>query len=219
MAVPNIIYDGNLTAITQDGPGWFTLPFSDRGDTATFEWHCYYTQLAANYVAYTNGSTFSTSFVGHFEVMPSLTTARGPAYLYKEDDPTEVNGTGLLRFLRHHTSVPATRIEPTSCLYSRQFIAEQAEYTWETPPAEPQVQEMACPLNGFRKFEYFNASLPTQLYAGRIAVIFGTPLKIGTWPPNYALPFVAEDSKRYIYKGAIVCRETLYAEWPSTASF
>ena len=219
MAVPSFISDGDTNVITQDGPGWFTEPFADRGDTDSFEWHCYYTQHASSYTSYTNGTAYSPSFIGHFEVMPSISTTRGTAYLYKEDEPTEVNNTGLLRFLRHHCSIPETRIEPTSLIYSRQFLAQQAEYTWESPPAAPEVQEIACPLDGYRKFEYFNGTLPTQLYAGRIAVIFGTPLKIGVWPPTYTAPFVAEDSKRYIYKGAIVCRETLYAEWPTTTAF
>jgi len=223
MSTPVRIYDSGtegspLTAIAQDGPGWFTLPFADRGDSQSFEWHAYFTQLASSYVAYTNSKIFSFSFAGTFEAMPSIATSRGTAFLVHEDEATEVNNTGLLRFKRTYASIPATRIEPTSCIYSRQFVTTHADYTWVTPPALPEVSEIPIPLNGFRRFEYFNAYLPEQLYCGRVAVIFGTVLTIGTWPPDYTQPFVAEDSKRYIYKAGIICRETLFAQWPTTSA-
>ena len=227
MSTPSIIYDGTLSTITQDGPGWFTLPFESVGDTQSFEWHCYYTQLAANYVAFQNGSAYAAGFIPSIEAMSSVSTSRGTAYLVDESEPTEINGTGWLRFKRTYASLPVTRYEGTSLVYSRQFLTTFADYTWTSPPSAPEVNEWPVPLQGYRKYEYFLSYYPPMIYAPRVNVIYGTVLYIpyarvtagdSGWPPNYAAPFVAEDSKIQIYKGSIIERMTTYAVWPTTVT-
>ena len=218
---PSRIFDGDLTAITQDGPGWFTLPFEDVGDTQSFEFHAYYTQRAEYFTGLKNTTSYYPGFVPSIELMQSISTARGTAYLVHEDEPQEVNNTGLLRFKRTWASIPITRYEGTDLVYSRQFLSIGAEYSWTTPPPLPEVGEWPVPLKGYRKYEYFLDVYPDILYAPRVNVMFGTVLYIpnsASFPPDYSQPFIAQDSKIRIYKGGIVERMTLYGKWPTTST-
>lgn len=222
MSTPAIIYDGNLHNIVQDGPGWFTLPFQSRGDTQSWEWHCYYTQLASDYYGVKNVQQpvagIPLGIQTTIEQMQSINTARGTGYLVEESEPQELNNTAWLRFRRTYASIPVNRFEGTTVSYARQFLSINPEYTWVNPPPEPTVNEWVVPLQGYYTFEYAVGQYLPILYAPRISVMFQKILYIpnqASWPPDYTKPFVAQDSERGIYKGGITYRKTLYAQWPS----
>lgn len=231
MSTPNTIYDGGpgggtVTAVTQDGPGWFTKPFEARGDTQSWEYHAYFTCLAANYIPVVNTVAFIPVFPNKIELMQTLVTSKGIGYLVNEEDATEVS-CSLMRFKRTYASQPVTRYEGTTLTYSRQFLSTFAEYTWTNPPPLPEVNEWAVPLKGWYKFEYFISEVPDIVYAPRVNTIFNTILYIpfqsatpgdGGWPPTYTAPFVAQDSEINIYKASIIERKTLYAVWPTTVT-
>jgi hypothetical protein len=211
MASPNRVQVGNLSTITFAGPGRYVRPFQDVGDTQSFEWHidCY--QLAANFSPFSNVRNFNPGFVQTVELMQSIYTTLGVAYLVHEDQPEYTNVQGWLKFRRVYASLPITRTEPTSLVFPFQFISTSADYTWENPPAAPEVSEWPLTISGYRVYEYFAGQIPTIKYAPKVTAIYNTLLYVGTWPIDYSKPWIAQDSAIRVYKGSIYERMTLYA--------
>ncbi len=204
MAVPSRIYDGDMTVPVQDGPGWFTLPFQDAMDSQSWEYHIYFTQLAANYVAFTNPRLFAFGPIPYVEQMQQISTSKGVGYLVHEDEPSEVNNTGLLRFKRTYAGMPLTRYEGCEINHAFQALA--------TGTGNDEVQEVPITCNGFRKYEYFIGAYPTVLQAAFCGVLFGIAYKKGGFPaantPGEA--YIHADSTVRIYKGAFIERMTPY---------
>lgn len=220
MSTPSIIYDGNLAVATQDGPGWSTRPFQDRNDTQSFEFHAYFTQLAANYVPFVNprntliafGSTSPT--IAYVENMTAYTTPLGTAYLVHEDEPSEVNNTGLLRFRRTFASMPGTRYEACEVAHSFQILSTTAGLG---EAGTNEVQEFQFTLQGYRKYEYFRETVPSIIQAPAVFVMFGAAYKKGGYPVanTPGTSYVSKDSVISIYKGQFYERMTLYYIAPS----
>jgi len=203
MSTPSRIYDGDLTQATQDGPGWFTRPFQDQGDTQSWEWHAWFTQRADYYTGFSNTRSYYPGFVPNVEQMYSTVTSKGVGYLVHEDEPSEVNNTGWLRFKRTYAGLPATRYEGCEIAYAFQLQSTSASYTWTTPPAQPEVAEWPMTLAGYRKYEYFISQWPAVLIAPKVTAINYTFLYLpfqsvtaddGGFPPTYTTPWIARDS-------------------------
>jgi hypothetical protein len=205
MPVPNFIYDGDMTIATQDGAGTWVLPFEGVGDTQSFEYIAYFTQLAANYLPLRN----AIQPLGGYEVMQTIVTARGTAYLVEESDINYI-APGLIRFKRRYVSLPVTRYEGNSFVYPIQFLSTTATYVWDSPPAEPTVAELPLTINGRIKYEY-SLTKPDVIYAPKVAVVFGTTLTFGGWGALVdGQEYAAFDSEISIYVGGIWQRKTQY---------
>ncbi len=209
MANPSIIYDGDLSVPTQDGPGWFTLPFQDAMDSQSWEYHANFTQLASSYIAFTNPRLFASGNIPYVEQMQQISTAKGVGYLVHEDEPSEVNNTGLLRFKRTYAGVPLTRYEGCS--------VNQTFFGLATGSGNDEVEEAQLTVNGFRKYEYYIGQYPAVLIAPWVGVFFGIKYTKGGWPvantPGAA--YISQDSVIKIYKGAFIERMTLYYVAPT----
>ncbi len=187
MPVPNSFRDGDMTIATQDGPGWWSLPFEPVGDTQSFEYHANFTQLAANYTPLKNYLNFIPSFTQTAEQMQSIATPRGIAYLVEEGETQDI-GCGVLKFKRTYASIPVNRVEGTTVSYSIQLPSVGASYTWTNPPPAPEVGEFPIACAGWYKYEYFNATYPPVIYAPRVTSVFNTLLYVN-WPPDYKTEF------------------------------
>lgn len=199
---------GNLSAITQDGPGWFTRPFQDRGDTQTWEYHAYFTQLASSYVSFANFRNFWASYIPYVENMETLATALGVGYLVHEDEAQEMTCKGWLRFKRTYAGVPNTRYEACEVPYSFPIVNTVVG----VGTTSYEVQEWPMTLEGYRKYEYYVSSYPEVLQAAAANVIFNVLYLKGDYnranTPGVA--YLAQDSKISIYKGAFAERMSLY---------
>lgn len=212
MSVPSFIDDGNFSTAQQNGPGWWTLPFMNRGDSRTFEFHAKFRQSAASYVPYEN------QMAGVLNTPPPLIvrenpqwiqTARGKAYLVEESETTDV-GCGILEFTRTYAGLPEARTEFSSIVYPFQFPSNSASYDWTVPPAGPEVAELPIRVQASIVFEYSLTPLPV-IRAPKVFTVFNTFVYIGTPPENGF--FVAEDSENSIYRGYFYERKTAYVEW------
>ena len=217
MSTPNRVLVGTLSSVTFDGPGRFVLPFQDKGDTRTFEWHidCY--QLEVNYTPYTTTTIYNTGFVKQLGQMQGVTTRLGDAYLVHEEQPEYTACKGWLKFKRVYASIPITRQEGTSAVHSFQFYSTQPGYDWESPPPAPEVAEWPIMCSGYYLYEYFVGQWPEPLRAPKITSIFGFLLMTNQVPPNTGT-FVSKDSEISIYKSSIIERKTLYVNTPTIDS-
>jgi hypothetical protein len=204
MSVPSFIDDGNFSTAQQNGPGWWTLPFMNRGDSRTFEFHAKFRQSAASYVPYEN------QLAGVLNTPPPLIvrenpqwiqTARGKAYLVEESETSDV-GCGILEFTRTYAGLPETRTEPSSIVYPFQFIKEGGT-------EGPEVAEMPIPVQAFMVFEYSLQPLPV-IRAPRVFQVFNS-LKYILTPPENGF-FVARDSENSLHRGYFYERKTCYVE-------
>lgn len=196
MAIPHQITDGSFATAVQNGPGTWSLPFQDKGDTQSFEYKAMFRQDQSTYVPLQNSYN---AYTGR-EYLSSIVTARGVAYLVSESD-TRAIGNGLLEFERTYASLPRTRYEGGSLPYSLQNLQES--------PAE--VQNLILTLNSRIKYEYF-LTQPDVLVAQRVEVVFGSVVTFGGWAID-SIPegseFLAEDSETTIYKGFFQRRSIL----------
>ncbi len=203
MPSPNRVYVGNVTVPTQDGAGWFTLPFQDEMDSQSWEWHAYFTQYGPSYTAFTNPRLFAFGPIPYVEQMQQISTSKGVGYLVHEDEPTKGNA-GLYRFKRTYAGIPLTRFVGCEINHAFQALA--------TGTGNDEVQEVPITCNGFRKYEYFIGAYPTVLQAAFCGVLFGIAYKKGGFPaantPGEA--YIHADSTVRIYTGAFIERMTPY---------
>lgn len=214
MSVPNQINDGNWTVATQTGPGWWTLPFEDKGDTQSFEYHAKFRQAAANYTPLRNtAGVFAVPPMTPRESITSITTARGKAYLVSESETTDV-GCGILEFTRTYASLPVKRTEGSTITYAVQFVSSLGAFSFTGPPPLPQVAELPLTINADVVYEY-SLDKPAVIVAPRVTSIFGTLLYLGNWTQPVANNYVvAEDSAISIYRGFFYQRRTPYIYYP-----
>ena len=212
MSVPKQINDGDWTVATQTGPGWWTLPFQSKGDTQSFEYQAKFRQAAANYVPLKNElNGLITPPTTPHEIIQTITTARGTAYLVDESETTDV-GCGILEFTRTYASLPNTRTEQSTITYPFQFISTTATFDWTSPPVAPEVAELPLLVNADIVYEYSLAK-PSIIYAPKVFSVFNKLVYIGTYVPLGTNYFVAEDSAIELYRGFFYQRKTIYVNW------
>ena len=213
MSVPNQINDGNWTVATQTGPGWWTLPFVDKGDTQSFEYHAKFRQAAANYTPLLNTSgVYAPPPLTPREATTTITTARGTAYLVDESQTSDV-GCGILEFTRTYASLPVRRTEGSTITYAVQFVSSGG-FSFTGPPPLPEIAELPLTMNADIVYEYSIAK-PDVIISPRVVSIFGTLLYLGDWVQPVANDYVvAEDSAISIYRGYFYQRRTPYIYYP-----
>jgi hypothetical protein len=201
VAVPITIDDGNYKKIAQVGCDEWSLPFSDRGDQKSFE-------LVRTYRV--GQGYWKPEKAGY-----KLKSERGICYLVTETDPRNI-GNGILEWQRIFASVPETRQEGGSIVYSAQILSTQVSYDFETPPSAPEVTEVPLTMACRVQWEYF-LDLPPPLLKPQVLVVYGSVIKIGGWGQSvFGREYPAEDSEVGIYKGRIYYRRTPFIRWPLT---
>lgn len=213
MPVPTYIYDGDLTAARERGPIEWHEPFRDKGDTSSYEVRQKYWQLAGYYRPTVN----PVNGFNRYETMVTYSTPRGTAYLVEESDATHVE-PGILEFTRTYASIPRTRYEKGSIVYSQQFESTNVTYGFENPPGGTEVEEIPQSVNAAVKYEYGLTEF-SQLYTPKVYVLFGRRLtSSGYVAPTAGVEFLAEDSTQGIYKGGIFFRRSVLATFPAYTS-
>ena len=188
-----------------------------RGDTQSFEYHAKFRQAAASYTPIKNLllPTNPPPIQNH-EVITSITTSRGVAYLVEESETTDV-GCGILEFTRTYASIPATRTEQSTITYPFQFVSTTATYDWANPPPFPEVAELPLLVNATIVYEYSLNPLAI-IYAPKVFSVFGRLVYIGSPSPLETGYFVAEDSAIELYRGFFYQRRSVYVSWSQFTS-
>lgn len=200
MAIPNQITDGSFATAVQNGPATWSRPFENVGDTQSFEYTAIFRQDASTYTPFSN----SLNLVTLMELPVSITTSKGVAYLVSESETRSIE-CGLLEFSRTYASLPRTRYEHGTTIYSQQF------YT-----ATPEIEAIPLTLNARFKYEY-SLTPPAQLYTNKVGVAFDTLYTYGDWTATTGTPvadgveFLSEDSETTIYRGVFFQRKSVLA--------
>jgi len=190
MAVPRISDDGSKAAAYQVGAEEIVRPFANRGDSVSWESHRKYRVQQDRYV--------------RAPIMTQLMHRFGRMYLV--DEKTNPIGSGLLELDRTYASLPVTRDEGGSTVWTLQILIAD-----ETSSVEEVPMVMACVV----RYEYF-LQLPPPIISPKVFTVAGIAQFIGGWGrfrPGQIIP--AEDSSVDVYKGGIYERRTVYVRMPS----
>lgn len=204
MIVPWRVNDGNFLQPLLISDNAETYPFFERGDPTAFEKTFRYSM---------DRSVFLDK-----PLMDPINTIRGTIYLVAKGDREDV-GNGLIEQDLNYASVPATRTEPASVAFTRQWWRAATGGTQEhgyVYDVNYEIAEQTFTMSGEIVYEYFRDEIPAPLIHPRAFLLWETLQSIGGTPSRSGR-IVAEDSVVSIYKGRIYERATPYVKIQPTA--
>lgn len=195
MSVPLRVDDGVFTVARQDGATEFSYPFADKGDSQTF-------------IAHVKKRIHTDSYRKP-TLMQRQTFNLGNAYLVDPGEPRYV-GCGLLEWVERYASVPITRTEYGSTVYTQQLLTADSTVL----PITYSIDEYSATRDARFLFEYsLDKPLPRKI-APRWQTLAGRPFAIGGITQlTYGQQVLAEDSVSRIYLAKIYERQSIFVEY------
>lgn len=195
MSVPLRVDDGVFTVALQDGAPEFSYPFADKGDSQTF-------------IAHVKKRIHTDSYRKP-TLMQRQTFNLGNAYLVDPGEPRYV-GCGLLEWVERYASVPITRTEYGSTVYTQQLLSRDSSVlpiTWS-------VEEYSAIRDAKFVYEYsLNKPLATKIAPRWItlgAIVVGLG---GIGQLTFNQDVLAEDTTSEIWLAKIYCRRSTIVKY------